>query len=175
VSVDILTARIEPLSDTHNRAAFSCGVDSLDKYLQVQAGQDAKRRVAATFVMISEEEPDHILGYYTLSSNAIDPGELAPAIRKKLPPYPLIPATLIGRLARDERHKGQGIGEHLLIDALNRSFEHSREIASFAVVVDAIDDKAHAWYLEKWRFIPCQARNDRLYLPMKTIEKLIPR
>jgi predicted GNAT family N-acyltransferase len=175
VRIDILSVRVEPLAEHHDKNDFSCGVDKLDKYLQLHAGQDARRGVAATFIMNAQENPNHILGYYTLSSTGIDPGELDPAIRKRLPRYPLIPATLIGRLARHVKHRGSGIGEHLLLDALNRSFQHSREIASFAVVVDAIDDRAHAWYAKKWGFIPFESRPYRLYLPMKTIEKLIPR
>jgi hypothetical protein len=173
--MDLLAARIEPLADHHHKADFSCGIETLDKYLRLQAGQDIRRSIAATFVMIVEGEPKQILGYYTLSATAIDPGELESSVRKRLPPYPLIPATLIGRLARDRRFKSCGVGEHLLIDALNRSFHHSKEIASFAVVVDAIDDRAHSWYAKKWGFIPLQARTDRLYLPMKTIEKLMPK
>src|SRR5271166_351183 len=142
--IDILLAQIEPLAEHHNRSGFSCGIERLDRYLQIHAGQDIRRKVAATFVMTVQEDPATVIGYYSLSSTGIDPGELETSVRKKLPPYPLIPATLIGRLARDERYKGSGVGEHLLVDALNRSFEHSREIASFAVIVDAINERAHA-------------------------------
>jgi predicted GNAT family N-acyltransferase len=175
MAMDFLSTRVEPLADHHKKTDFSCGIESLDKYLQLHACQDIKRSVAATFVMTTRKKIDHILGYYTLSSTAIDPGELEASVRKRLPPYPLIPATLIGRLARDKRHKGLGVGEYLLMDALNRCFQHSREIASFAVVVDAIDDRAYSWYADKWGFIAFQARKDRLYLPMKTIEKLMPK
>lgn len=173
MAINFLTTRVEPLADYHNKTDFSCGIDSLDKYLQLHAGQDIRRSVAATFVMITEGKPDEILGYYTLSSTAIDLGELEATVRKKLPPYPLIPATLIGRLARDKRHKSIGIGEHLLMDALHRCFQHSREIASFAVGVNSIDERAHSWYANKWGFIALQGRRDRLYLPMKTIAKLM--
>jgi len=175
VALDILLAKIEPLSDSHDRTSFSCGVESSDKYLHLHAGQDAKRRVAATFILSMQEQPNNVLGYYTLSSTGVDPGELEPSVRKKLPPYPLIPATLLGRLARHKNHQGSGLGEYLLIDALNRSFQHSKEIASYAVIVDAIDERAHAWYSDKWGFIPLQAGRDRLYLPMKTIERLVPK
>lgn len=172
MSISLASVEIQVLSDNHKRSAFSCGNESLDRYLHQQAGQDARRALAVTFVMASKSEPDFILGYYTLSATAIDPGELSSAICRKLPQYPLIPATLIGRLARNIQYKGAGVGEYLLIDALLRSYEHSRDIASFAVVVDAIDQKAHDWYAKKWRFVALQGRNDRLYLPMRTIEKL---
>lgn len=164
--------RVENLSANHNRSRFSCGIESLDRYLKLQAGQDRKRKIAATFVIVAEDEPDLIAGYYTLSSTAIDPGDLPKQLRTKLPQYPLIPATLIGRLARDLRHKGHSIGEYLLSDALRRSWQHSKEIASYAVVVDALNDNAHAWYSERWKFIPLVMSPNKLFLPMKTVEEL---
>jgi predicted GNAT family N-acyltransferase len=170
--ISVASVEIQPLADNHKKSAFSCGVERLDRYIRQQAEQDARRKLAATFVMVSKARPETIMGYYTLSAAAIDPGELSPSVRKKLPHYLTIPATLIGRLARDVQCRGEGIGEYLLIDALRRSYQHSKEIAFFAVVVDAIDDQAHVWYGKKWGFIAMQARDDRLYLPMKTIEKL---
>ena len=165
--------RTEILNDIHNRSAFDSGIESLDKYLRLQASQDAKRKVSVTFVLVLKTQPESIVGYYTLSSTAIDPGSLPVEARKKLPPYPWIPATLIGRLARDIQHKGSGIGNILLIDALRRSLLHSKEIASYAVVVDALNSRAYSWYTEQWGFIPVQGIADKLYLPMKTIEKLL--
>ena len=83
-----------------------------------------------------------VLGDYTLSSFGIDVGMVPPEIAKKLPRYPLIPATLLGRLAVDERHHGEGIGEFLFMDALHRSQGQSGPIAAVAVVVEAIDEQA---------------------------------
>jgi hypothetical protein len=163
---------VEILSDNHNRSNFSCGIESLDRYLKLQAGQDRKRKLAATFVIVVEDEPDLIAGYYTLSSTAIDPGDLPLQLRERLPQYPLIPATLIGRLARDLRYKGHSVGEYLLADALRRSWQHSKEIASYAVVVDALNEKAYAWYLEQWKFIPLVLNPNKLFLPMKTVEEM---
>lgn len=171
---NLRNVRIELLASNHNKSKFSCGVEVMDRYLHHHASQDIKRKVAATFVLVAIEEPDLIMGYYTLSSNAIDPGELELSVRKKLPPYSLIPATLLGRLARDLKHKGLGVGEVLLADALNRSLQHSKEIVSFAVVVDAIDMKAHNWYAINFGFIPLKTTTSRLYLPMKTIQQLVP-
>jgi hypothetical protein len=165
--------RTEVLKDSHNRSAFVSGVESLDKYLKLQSGQDAKRKISVTFVLVSKTDSESIVGYYTLSSTTIEPSGLPAEVRKKLPPYPLIPATLIGRLARDIKHKGSGIGKLLLVDALTRSLLHSQEIASYAVVVDALDSKAHSWYSQQWGFIPIQGLADKLYLPMKTIEELL--
>jgi predicted GNAT family N-acyltransferase len=84
-----------------------------------------------------------------------------------------LPATLLGRLARSQQFKGRGLGELLLIGALKRALEHSRNIASVAVVVDAIDENARAFY-RRYGFIDIPNRPNRLFLPMKTVAQLFP-
>jgi GNAT superfamily N-acetyltransferase len=163
--------RIEPLGPHHDRAAFSCGNDFLDRYLREQAGQDARRSAAAPFVLVSTTEPDIVAGYYTLSSHSIDLGALPANVARKMPRYPLVPATLLGRLAVDRRYKGQGLGERLLMDALRRALTQSAQIAAAAVTVDAIDDPAARFY-QHFGFIPFSDRPDRLFLLMKTIATL---
>lgn len=159
---------VEPLDAQHNRSDFECGVEPLDRYLKQQASQDMRRKIAALFVLV-DQDIDSIAGYYTLAATAIRLAELPPEITKKLPKYPLVPATLLGRLAVDQRYQGQGVGSFLLMDALRRSF--NSEIASMAVVVDAKDDKARDFY-EHHQFIPFPEQSQRLYLPMTTIAKL---
>jgi len=164
--------RIEPLGE-HDRAAFSCGVEALDRYLREQAGQDARSHAAATFILLTPE--DRIAGYYTLSSSIILATRLhAETVKKlRLPRYPELPATLIGRLARDVRFRGQGVGEFLLMDALKRARGNVRVVASLAVIVDAKDEAARRFY-SKYGFLSFPDTQKRLYLPMKTIEKLFP-
>lgn len=160
--------KIEQLGQKHNRQDFRCGTESLDQYLHRQAGQDLRNKIAVTFVLLKENS---IAGYYTLSNTSIALAELPQSTIKKLPKYPLVPATLIGRLARDLRFKKEGIGEILLIDALKRSLLLSRQIASFAVIVEAENEQAARFYLQ-YKFIRFADRTERLYLPMHTVEKL---
>lgn len=160
---------IEPLGTMHDRAAFSCGNHQLDWYLQKQAGQDLKRRAAVPFVIT----PDHktIAGFYTLSQYAVDLGELPEDISKKMPRDPMVSATLLGRLAVSERFRGQRLGERLLMDALHRALQSSKQIASAAIVVDAKDDQAVAFY-RKYGFIDLPKIEKRLFLPMGTVAQL---
>ena len=158
----------EPLASSHQRETFHSGVEALDQYLQTQAGQDAKRHVAAPFVMLEPPTPA-IVGYYTLSASAIDIRDLPAAIAKKMPRYASLPVILMGRLALAHTHKGQGLGELLLMDALQRSA--NSEIAAMALVVDAKDEAAQAFY-QHFDFIPMQQHPRRLFLPMSTIKAL---
>lgn len=160
---------IEPLDTArHDRSGFQCGVEALDRYLQSQAGQDARRRVAAPYVLIRPPSPA-VLGFYTLSNASVQAAELPPAIVKKLPRYPTLPATLLGRLATDERSRGEGLGGLLLLDALRRCLRS--ETASLAVLVEAKDQSAVAFY-EKHEFIALPEQPRRLFKPMAEIEKL---
>src|SRR5271167_2588611 len=87
------------LNDGHDRGGFSCGVESLDRYLHTQAGQDVRRKANAVFVLSPESEPTRVLGFYTLCAMAISQGDVPEAARKHVPRYPLVSSTLIGRLA----------------------------------------------------------------------------
>jgi len=58
--------RLEPLAKQHDRAEFHCGVESLDLYLKTQASQDMRRKDNAVFVLVSQEMPSRITGYFTL-------------------------------------------------------------------------------------------------------------
>jgi GNAT superfamily N-acetyltransferase len=159
--------RIELLSSHHQRAGFVCGNDTLDQYFQRQVTQDARRYLATPFVMVMPDRP--IGGFYTLSATAMRLRELPEDVAKRLPRYPLVPATLIGRLAVDRRYHRQGWGSFLLLDALHRCA--TSEIASFAVVVDAIDDEARAFYLHE-SFLPLPDSPYRLFRRVSDVKAL---
>ena len=162
--------RVEALCKQHERSGFSCGVEPLDRYLREQAGQDARKRAAAPFVLC-EGKSNAVLGYYTLSALSVDVGAWPENVARKLPRYPVVPATLLGRLAVDRRLRGKRMGEYLLMDAPRRALVTSRELASVAVIVDAKDDNALAFY-RRYGFIPFADEPKRLFLPMGTIERL---
>lgn len=160
---------IELLGKKHNRENFDCGKEPLNNYLKTQAGQDIKRKLSACFVLSQNDA--NIQGYYTLSNNSIPLNSFPEHIRKKLPKsYNSIPTTLLGRLAIDKKYQGQGIGEILLIDALKRSYEISKEIGSFAVVVDPIDEEAERFYT-KYDFIKLPD-SKKMLIATKTLQLL---
>ncbi|MCU1304492.1 MAG: family N-acetyltransferase [Candidatus Sulfotelmatobacter sp.] len=160
---------IEPLDDKHDRAAFSCGVEALDAYLHKQAGQDARKRAAVPFVATADGKT--IAGYYTLAQYAIQLDTVPDAIAKKLPKYPTVSATLLGRLAVSTEFRGQRVGETLLMDALHRSLTLGKQAASAGVIADAKDDSAVSFY-RKYGFLDLPKVERRLFLPMGTVEQL---
>jgi GNAT superfamily N-acetyltransferase len=163
-------AMIELLAKKHDRNDFDCGKELLNTYLKNRAGQDIKRKLSACFVF-TEKETNFIRGYYTLSNNSIPLSSFPEQIKRKLPSsYHSIPATLLGRLAIDKKFQGKGLGKILLIDALKRSYELSKEIGSFAVVVDPIDEEAELFYA-KYDFIKLPD-SEKMFIAIRTLKEL---
>jgi predicted GNAT family N-acyltransferase len=121
--------------------------------------------------VLVEPPSKRVLGYYTLSASIITADQLPPDLAKKLPRYPQLPVTLLGRLAVDQSQRGKGLRELLLINALHRSLEAASESGAMAVVVDAKDAAAEAFY-EHFDFTRLQQQPSRLFLPMKTVAAL---
>jgi len=151
---------IEPLGK-HIRAAFYCGQPDIDDWFRHRASQDEKRNVSRVFVAI--DDALGIAGFYSLSSFKLALEDLPEAIARKLPRYADIPAALIGRLARDSRVRGTGVGGLLVADAVRRILSAGRSMAVFAIVVDAKDDHAVTFY-QGFGFSPFPARPRRLFL-----------
>lgn len=136
--------RLEALGATHAREGFTCGVGALDTYFARQVTQDVRRRASACYVA-AEARTGKVAGYYTLAAGGVPLTGLPDALIKRLPRYPSVPVARVGRLAVDTAFHGQGLGGALLADAALRALRS--EVAVFALVVDAKDDAAEAFYL----------------------------
>jgi ribosomal protein S18 acetylase RimI-like enzyme len=170
--VDPQRYRVERLGPHHDRAAFSCGEESLDTYLRQQARRDDERNVAKAFILYDSQE-GRVAGYYTLSSASVQLDALPPDAQRKLPRYTHAPVILLGRLAIDGHYQDQHLGEVLLFNALRRAFNvGTQEIAAMAVIVDALHDRARAFY-ERYGFQRFPDNELRLFLPMQTIGQVL--
>lgn len=148
----------------HNRKAFSSGVPALDRFLQQQAHQNMRRGVSQTFVLVPADTPAEIAGFYTLAPAEVALADLQPADARPLPPYP-VPCFRMGRLARDQRWRGQSIGPLLLGLAVQRCRDAQRSVGGYALIVDAKGDTAQAFY-RRHGFRPYRDTPLSLYLPL---------
>ena len=156
------------LDRRHDRKAFTCGVDALDRYFRQQASQDARRDVATVFVA-EEHGSGAVHGFYTLSMASTLLDRLPEALARKMPRYPTVPAVRLGRLAVHLDARGAGLGARLLMDALARSLR--TEVAWAAFVVDAKDETARSFYA-KYGFRALLDHPSHLFLMRKTLEPL---
>lgn len=154
--------RIEILSSHHDRTRFISGSESLDRYLREQVSQDVKRRIASCFIAVSVSTAQ-VAGFYTIAATSVALEDFAPAIIKKLPRYPVVPAALLGRLAVARHTQGKGLGGVLLADAVLRLTR--AELGIFALLVDAKDDAAQRFY-EHYGFTLLPGAERRLCLPI---------
>lgn len=161
---------IELLSKRHIRSSFSCGEEALDVYIRHQAGQDQRRNITQVYVL-SEEEQNLVLAFYTLSSSSLKVESLSEEIRRQLPKYP-IPTLHLGRLAVDVSQKGNRLGERILIHAMKKTIEISLKVGVYALEVRAKHDQAAQFYL-KYGFEALEEDVLRLYLPIKRIAKIL--
>jgi len=161
---------VAALDKKHDRAAFACGHDRIDRYFHETVAQDVRRQYARCFVA-TERASDQVAGFYTLSSSNVPLNEVPEPLARKLPRYPTVPAVLIGWLARHVDHAGQGLGEALLFDAI--ATVANAPIGAHAIFADAIDDAAASFYAA-FGFTPLLARPRTLYLPIATALTLLP-
>lgn len=130
-----------PYSKQINRKDFCCGNPELDKYFVEQLGQDEGRDAARAHLLLSG---DTVAGFFTISAGAVELTRLPEDLLKKVARYAQVPAAIIGRLAVDQKFKGQGLGGLLLIEAL--AMVVSGPLAVTVVLVDAKDEEAAAFY-----------------------------
>lgn len=158
--------RIVLLDQMHDRTAFDCGTDDLNRYLREQAGQNSRRDISRTYVAVVASDPARIGGYYTLTLRSIGFRELPK--EKRLPRYP-IPLIHLGRLGVAVGEQGKGLGRLLLLDAFSRALSISDEGGGYAIEVVALNQQAARFYA-KYGFVPVDDEDPlHLYLTVQTI------
>lgn len=168
----------QPLTREDAASGFQCESEVLNRFFRQEAGQNQRGDVSRTWVIRRSAEDDPrlppILGYYTLTVGEVQRAMAPPEVTKRLPPYPL-PVVIIGRLARDVRAKGKGIGELLLDDAHRRALQVNVQVGAVLVIVDAKDMDAASFYA-RYGYKPLmtsvpegQEWPRRMYLRMKDL------
>jgi GNAT superfamily N-acetyltransferase len=165
---DIFTAlggKLSPpsaITSAHDLTQFHCGKEPLNDWLRFHALKN-EGRSSRTYIV---SEGRTAVGYYCLSTGAEKLVSLPSKLKRNSPdPVPLI---LLGRLAVDINHQGQGIGAGLLKDAFQRVAQVSKVVGSRALIVHAIDQNAMAFYI-KYGFIEFPYGSQTLFLPTETI------
>jgi GNAT superfamily N-acetyltransferase len=148
----------------HDRAAFSCGEPTLDRYLKEQASQHHRDGIATTHVLLDDTRASHILGFYTLSAAQVSLTDLSETDRRRLPRHP-VPAARLARLAVDSIEQGRGFGALLIAHAVERCLRLRDELGIRLLVVDALNDSAERFYVA-YGFTPISSDGNALYLSL---------
>ena len=160
--------RIDPLARAHNRQGFDCGSIELNQYLRHTARQHSKKGISRTFVLVEDEKPSEILGFFTLVSCEILVEKLPKKYSKR---YPMrAHAAKLARLAVSKSIQKKGLGTHMMLDAMERVLKVSEHLGIIGFFVDAKDDAA-AMYYRQFGFIPLPDNPLELFLPLATIRQ----
>lgn len=158
--------KFEELNRSHNRIGFDCGVKQLNEYLHNLARQNLKKGLSRTFVLIKKSVPEESLGFYTLSVFETSAEKLPPKFAKKY--KGCLPGVKIARFAVDKNLQKQGLGKHMIINAMKRVLAISENVGVIGLFVDAKNEDSRKYYL-KFGFIPLQDHSLKLFLPIKTL------
>lgn len=134
---------IRLLDDSVDGSTFSCGNPALDSWFRDNARRAVRGSTARVYVLLTES--GELAGFYSLSTYSVERTADVPGNLRRNAPNP-IPCTLLGQLAVDIRFQGRSSGARLLQDAIRRAVEASKIVASRALVVDAADENAEAFY-----------------------------
>jgi len=135
----------EPLNTGHDLSAFNCGKPPLDHWLKTRALSNQEKGFTAVMVVHDEGQ---VAGYYGLAPTAVVPTTLPRSIKTDQPPSP-VPCLLLGQLATDLNWAGKGIGSGLLRHALQRCVLGASLIGGRALMVNALDEEASAFWLRR--------------------------
>ncbi len=157
----------------HQRLAFTCGVESLDRFLHENAHQAVAKSLSKTYVAVDDADENVILGYYTVTTTQVEAGDLPDHLVRKLKlPKAQLPASLVARLAVSENVKGRGVGSLMLMDAMARCARVAGEIGGVAIVVDALEESVVPFY-ERVGFARFEPDSLRMFIPMTTVCEML--
>lgn len=157
---------ITPLSRSHDRAGFNCGVPALNTFLKATARQHNNKGISRTFVLT--EGTAHILGFFTLTLCEVSTPKLPAPLAAQYPGHAL-PVVRLARLAVSRKQQGKGYGELLLAEAIHRTLLIADQAGLIGLFVDAKDDKARTFY-QRYGFLALPAEPLRLFLPIATLQ-----
>lgn len=157
------------LNKSHDRRSFDCGNAELNDFLKRVARQATEKNVSRTFVLVDEDRPTTIIGFFSLTSCEVEITDIPESQQKKYPPQRGLPAVRLARLAVAREAQGKGYGELLLAEAVYRTALVSQSVGVVGLFVDAKDENAKAFY-EKYGFIATNPNKPfLLFLPAASL------
>lgn len=151
-----------PRNSKHDRSGFDCGDALFNTWLRQTAKQHIEKRASSTFVAVADESSAEVLGYYAITLAELVNADLPARYGKRLPPK--VPVFRLGRLASSLRHRGAGIGEYMLFDAIDRVTRIANEVGGIGLVVNA--KPAAVEFYRRYGFEQMADHPQNLFLPL---------
>ncbi|MCY7337088.1 MAG: GNAT family N-acetyltransferase [Chamaesiphon sp.] len=160
---------IELLNKSHDREQFDCGVEVLNQFLRSTARQHIQKGISRTFVLIEQDLSQSIIGFFTLTICEVRREKLPGSIAKKYPSQ--VPGVKLARLAVARQWQRQGIGEILMVEAMQRALLVADTAGGIGLFVDAKDEVAHSYYA-RYGFITLEDNPLEMFLSLSLLRTL---
>jgi ribosomal protein S18 acetylase RimI-like enzyme len=160
---------IEPLNKSHKRTQFDCDAEPLNQFLRATARQHLQKGISRTYVLTEQDDPQAIIGFFTLTICEIRSEKLPAEIAKKYPDQ--VPGVKLARLAVDRQWQWQGIGEILMVEAMHRALLVADTAGGIGLFVDAKDEVAQSYYA-RYGFITLEDNPIEMFLPLSLLRTL---
>lgn len=160
---------IELLNKSHEREQFDCGAEDLNQFLRATARQHIQKGISRTFVLCDRDCPQNIIGFFTLTLCEVRSEKLPPAIAKKYPAQ--VPGVKLARLAVERQWQRQGIGEILMVEAMQRALLVADTAGGIGLFVDAKSEAAQSYYA-RYGFITLEDNPLEMFLPLSVLRTL---
>lgn len=135
--------KVEKLSKLHNTSSFDCGDEDINEFLKEDALKWQEKNLAVTNIFIYNEE---LIGFFCSSGDSI---KLKTNEKKESDiegkPIREIPAIKLGRLGRNKKFAGQGVGSNILKWAIGYVKSLAERTGIRYITVDAYYKKVD-WY-----------------------------
>ena len=161
----------QPISKTHDRKSFDCGVVELNQFLQLHARKTHERGGAKTFLAVDDSDNKRILGFYSISPASVIYKRTPKIIKHGMARHD-VPVFRLGRLAIDQSVQGKGLGGQLLLSAARRCLLVASQVGGVALLIDAKNEKIAQWYTS-YGAVPLLDDPLALLLPFKTIHEAL--
>ena len=160
---------VELLDKHHNRNSFDCGNEALNNFLKRTARQHIQKGISRTFVLVDTEQPEIIISFFTLTLCEVRVEKLPSKFAKKYPSK--VPGVKLARLAVSELYQLQGIGEIMMIKAMQRALIVAENAGGIGLFVDAKDEAAKTYY-SRYGFVILEDSFLEMFLPLSTIVQM---
>jgi len=162
--------RIEELDKRHQRNRFDCGDIDLNTFVQTLAGQQQRKGVSKTFVLVDSARPKIMLGFFSLTACEVITENLPLSLARKYPSK--APGAKLARLAVDRQHQGKGYGQLMMIDAMHKIVLVAENIGIIGFFVDAKHYAARSYYAQ-FGFISFREHPLEMFLPLATLRQAV--
>jgi GNAT superfamily N-acetyltransferase len=160
--------KIEPLGPGHDREGFDCGSAELNDYLKKTARQHLEKGLSKTFVLVDDGTPELILGFLTLAVCEVQAQTLPPQLAKKYPRH--VPAAKLARLAVAKDRQREGLGQLMMVHALQQALRVGDSVGIVGFFVDAKNEDARRYY-GRYGFTALPDDPLKLFLPLATLRQ----